>query len=205
MSKTPLEVLLVDDLSERAQALMSALTEQGYRVVCHLEHAGDLYQHVERLRPDIIIVDMDSPDRDTLASMAATSRDHPRPILFFAEADNDGATIQAAVRAGVSAYIADGLNIERLRPILDAAIAQFDSYHALRQQLEQTRTQLADRKLLDQAKALLMQHQECDEDAAYRTLRKLAMDRSQKINLVARDVIRVLQALPNQPATRGPR
>jgi len=205
MSNAPLEVLLVDDLSERAQALMDALAAQGYRVICHLQHAHDLYEHVERLRPDIIIVDMESPDRDTLASMAATSRDHPRPMLFFAEAESDSHTIQAAVRAGVSAYIADGLNRDRLRPILDAAIAQFDSFHALRRELDQTRSQLADRQLLDQAKALLMRHQECDEDTAYRTLRKLAMDRSQKITLVARDVIRVLEALPTAQPNRGNR
>ncbi len=196
-----LKVLLIDDLPERAELVIKMLREQGCPVLCHLENPQDLAGHVARLCPDIVIIDMESPDRDTLESMAAMNRSHPRPVVFFAENETDSRTIQAAIKAGVSAYIADGINPDRVRPVLDAAIAQFEAFHSLRLELEQTRTQLADRKLIDRAKGMLMKHQDCDEDQAYRTLRKLAMDRGQKLGDVARDVIHVLQQQPT--ATQG--
>lgn len=195
MTQPCLDILLIDDEPQRAEALIGTLRAQGYRVTEHLCSAAGLSGHVERIRPDIILIDMDNPDRDTLESMSAVHRDHPRPVVFFAEAESDSQTILAAVKAGVSAYIADGLKPDRIRPIIDAAIAQFETYHSLRRELEQTRTELAGRKQIDRAKALLMKHQGCDEDQAYRTLRKLAMDRNQKIGTVAADVIKVLEAL----------
>ena len=190
-----LDILLIDDEPQRAEALLQCLRGQPYRVLDHLTSTQNLSQHVERLRPDIVIIDMDNPDRDTLESMAALNREHPRPVVFFAEAESDSNTIQAAIQAGVSAYIADGLQPERVRPILDAAIAQFEQFQSLRNELQQTRTELADRKQIDQAKALLMKHQDCDEEQAYKTLRKLAMDRSQKLGEVARDVVGILKRL----------
>ena len=190
-----IEVLLIDDEPQRAEALIKRLNGQGYRVLGHLESSNQLSRHVERLRPDIVIIEMDHPDRDTLESMALMHRDHPRPVVFFAETDSDSSTIKAAINAGVSAYIADGLKPDRVRPIIDSAIAQFEQFQSLRQQLDQTRIKLADRSLIDKAKGLLMKHQNCDEDQAYSTLRKLAMDRSQRIAEVAADVIQILQRL----------
>lgn len=190
-----MEVLLIDNEPQRAKALIESLNGQGYRVLDHLENSDRLSHHVKRLRPDVVIIDMDHPDRDTLESMAVMHRDHPRPVVFFAEADSDSLTIKAAVSAGVSAYIADGLKPDRVRPIIDSAIAQFEQFQSLRQQLDQTRTKLADRSLVDKAKGLLMKHQSCDEEQAYSTLRKLSMDRSQRIAEVAIDVIHILQRL----------
>ncbi len=196
-----LNVLLIDDLPERADQVTEMLRAQGCTVLCHLQHPQGLADHVARLRPDIVIIDMESPDRDTLESMAAMNLSHPRPVVFFAENETDSDTIQAAVRAGVSAYIADGLTPDRVRPIIDVAIGQFNAFQSLRIELEQTRTQLSDRKQIDRAKGLLMKQQSCDEEQAYRTLRKLAMDRSQKLIDVARDVIQILeQRAANQGA-----
>lgn len=194
MSKTDqLKVLLIDDEPERVKALEEALHAIGHNVVCQLTNTTDLNDQVEENLPDIVIIDMDSPNRDTLESMATMSRNNPRPIVFFAEKQNDRKTMAAAINAGVSAYVADGLQPDRVRSIMDTAIAHFDAHSALREELEKTRNQLADRKVIEKAKGMLMKHQGCDEEMAYSTLRKLAMDRGQKLPEVARNVIEVLQ------------
>ncbi|MCP4596566.1 MAG: ANTAR domain-containing protein [Neptuniibacter sp.] len=188
-----LNVLLIDDEPDRVKALEEALHALGHHVVCHLPNTSDLNKHVEENHPDIVIIDMDSPNRDTLESMATMSQNNPRPIVFFAEQQNDRKTMADAINAGVSAYIADGLQPDRVKAIMDTAIAHFDAHSALREELEKTRTQLADRKTIEKAKGMLMKHQGCDEEQAYQTLRKLAMDRGQKMPDVARNVIEVLQ------------
>ncbi|MGB0468121.1 MAG: ANTAR domain-containing response regulator [Pontibacterium sp.] len=193
-----LDVLIIDDEPKRAEALFDALNALGHKVVCHLPNPGGLSDQVSDLSPDIVIIDMDSPDRDTLESMAAMSRSNPRPIVFFAEKENHSDSISAAINAGVSAYIADGLQIDRVKVIMETAIAQFDAFQTLRSELEQTRSQLNERKVIEKAKGMLMKHQGCDEEQAYKTLRKLAMDRSQKLIDVARNVIDVLAVAAQQ-------
>lgn len=188
-----LNVLLIDDEPIRVNALEKALNTLGHHVVCHLPNTTDLNKHVEENHPDIVIIDMDSPNRDTLESMATMSQNNPRPIVFFAEQQNDRRTMAEAINAGVSAYIADGLQPDRVKAIMDTAIAHFDAHSLLREELEKTRNQLAERKTIEKAKGMLMKHQGCDEEQAYQTLRKLAMDRGQKITDVARNVIEVLQ------------
>ena len=194
MSNTErLNVLLIDDEPERVKALEVALHTLGHHVVCQLPDTTDLNRHVEDNHPDIVIIDMDSPNRDTLESMATMSKQNPRPIVFFAEQQNDRQTMADAINAGVSAYIADGLQPDRVKAIMDTAIAHFDAHSSLRAELERTRSQLADRKVIEKAKGMLMKHQGCDEEQAFQTLRKLAMDRGQKLPDVARSVIDVLQ------------
>jgi len=188
-----LNVLLIDDEPIRVNALEKALNTLGHHVVCHLPNTTDLNKHVEENHPDIVIIDMDSPNRDTLESMATMSQNNPRPIVFFAEQQNDRRTMAEAINAGVSAYIADGLQPDRVKAIMDTAIAHFDAHSLLREELEKTRNQLAERKTIEKAKGMLMKHQGCDEEQAYQTLRKLAMDRGQTIPDVARNVIDVLQ------------
>lgn len=206
-NKHSLDVLLIDDEPERSTALMNALDRLGHRVVCHLPDATNLSREVSRTSPDIVIIDMDSPDRDMLESMASVSQKDPRPIVYFAETESDSNTISAAIHAGVSAYIvADRLQTQSVKPIIETAIAQFNAYQSLRTELEKTRTQLADRKVVEKAKGMLMNHQGCNEEQAYRTLRKLAMDRSQKIAEVAKDVIQILELTTPMTApdrTRG--
>ncbi len=192
-TETQLKVLLIDDEPDRVKALEDALNALGHNVVCHLTQPNELNRHVEQTEPDIVIIDMDSPNRDTLESMATMSRQNPRPIIFFAEQQNDRAAMAAAINAGVSAYVADGLQPDRVKTIMDTAIAQFDAYNSLRQELDKAKTQLADRKIIEKAKGMLMKHQGCDEEQAYSTLRKLAMDRGQKLIDVARNVIDVLE------------
>ncbi|MEN3158457.1 ANTAR domain-containing protein [Alkalimonas sp. NCh-2] len=195
MERAELSVMLVDDETERAQLLEQALQQHGYQVICRLTSTAALRHHVERLQPDMIIIDMDSPDRDTLEHMAVISQHNPKPIVFFAEQDQDPDNIRLAIQAGVSAYIVDGLTPKRVKPILDVAIARFHEFQQLRQQLASSQTALAEQQLLEKAKRLLIKHRGCTEAEAFQTLRKLAMDRQQKMTEVARDLISLMEVL----------
>ena len=185
-----LRVMLVDRDRGRSALLERALTDAGYQVVARLAAGDNLAQRVREVVPDVIIIDMDSPDRDTLEHMHSITREQPRPIVMFAEED-DAETIAKAVRAGVSASVVDGLSGPRVKPIVDVAIARFREFQALRRELDEVRSTLAERKLVDKAKGIIMKQRGCDEDQAYRALRKLAMDRNQRIADAARDVIGV--------------
>lgn len=119
---------------------------------------------------------------------------NPRPVIMFSDED-DTATIEKAMRAGVSAYVVDGLNPSRLKSIMDVAVARFREYQALRQELEKTRNQLADRKTIDEAKSLLIKHKQLSEEEAYHAIRKMAMDKGQRMVDVARNIISVMKLL----------
>ncbi|PMR72525.1 ANTAR domain-containing response regulator [Billgrantia endophytica] len=190
----PLNVLLVDDEVVRAAMVEEALVAEGHRVICRLTSPASLNEMVARHQPDVVIIDMESPDRDTLDSMALLNRENPRPVVFFAD-QHDPDTLQAALKAGVSAYVVDGLLPGRVKAIIEVAIARFDAFQSMRHELEKTRNQLTERKRIERAKGLLMKHQDCDEEQAYRMLRKLAMDRSQRIAEVADSVIDILERL----------
>lgn len=195
VDKKPLSVMLVDDETERALLVEQALAQHGYQVVCQLSSTASLRYHVERVQPDIIIIDMDSPDRDTLEHMTVISQHNPRPIVFFANHDDNPDSIKLAIQAGVSAYIVDGLTAKRVKPIIDVAVARFNEFQQLRHQLHNSQSQLAEQQLIDKAKRLLIKKQQMDEAKAFSTLRKLAMDRQQKMADVAKDVIAILEAL----------
>ncbi|VWX37374.1 ANTAR domain-containing protein [Limnobacter sp. 130] len=190
----PLKVLLVDEEPGRAAILERALLDAGYVLVSRLSSADRLAEHVAVSQPDIVIVDIDSPDRDCLENMAVLSRSNPKPVIMFSDEDNED-TIASAIKAGVSAYVADGMNPDRVRPIVQVAVARFREFQALRNELQKTRDQLADRKLIDKAKGLLMKHRKFNEDEAYHAMRKLAMERNQRLVDTARNVIEVFEML----------
>ena len=186
-----LRVLLVDANRGRSALLEQALSDAGYTVIAKINTGEDLAAQVHEHQPDVIIVDLESPDRDTLEHMHTISRDQPRPIVMFAE-DEDSNTIHKAIKAGVSAYIVDGLSSKRVKPVMEVAITRFREYQALRDELNRTRISLEERKLLDRAKAVLIKHQGMSEDEAYQAIRKLAMDRGLKLAEAARNVIAVM-------------
>ena len=190
----PLKVLLVDEEPGRAAILERALLDAGYVLVSRLSSADRLAEHVAVSQPDIVIVDIDSPDRDCLENMAVLSRSNPKPVIMFSDEDNED-TIAGAIKAGVSAYVADGMNPDRVRPIVQVAVARFREFQALKNELQKTRDQLADRKLIDKAKGLLMKHRNFNEDEAYHAMRKLAMERNQRLVDTARNVIEVFEML----------
>ena len=184
--------MIVDDEPGRAAILEQALTDAGHVVVKRLKTAQRLSAQVLQHQPDIVIIDIESPDRDTLENMSLVSRDNPKPIIMFAQEDDED-SIGKAIKAGVSAYISDGVNPSRVKPIVDVAVARFREFHALRTELEKTRSQLEDRKFIDRAKGLLIKHRDFSEEQAYHAIRKMAMDRNLRMVDAARNVIAVLE------------
>lgn len=193
-NREELSVLIVDEDPGRSAILEQALSDGGCRVIAKLSSGEQLAAQVHRYQPDVIIIDLDSPDRDTLEQMHTISRDQPRPIVMFAE-DDDSGTISQAIKAGVSAYIVDGLEGKRVKAVMEVAIARFREYQALREELATAKDSLQERKDLDRAKRLLMQRQGMDEHAAHQALRKLAMDQGKKLGEVARNVIAIMDIL----------
>lgn len=189
-----LRVMLVDADPGRMAILEQAMGDAGYRVVARLSAYQRLNEQVTAHQPDVIIIDMDSPGRDMLEHMRSISEERPKPIVMFAE-QGDAGTIEKAIKAGVSAYVVDGLTGARIKNIVDVAIARFREYQALRKELEDTRTRLSERKLIDRAKGILMQRRGMDEDDAYRALRKMAMDRNIRLAEAAQSVISVAELL----------
>lgn len=183
-----LRIVLVDEKPERAGDLRKALVQCGYDVVAQLTQCDDLRARLAGLDADVIIIDMQSPDRDVLEDMRRIHSDTPRPILMFVD-ESDSESIRAAVRAGVSAYVVGDLERRRVKPIVEVAIARFEQAQALRQELDATRERLEDRKTLDRAKGVLMSRRGVSEEEAYGMLRKMAMDRKAKIVEIARQVI----------------
>ena len=189
VTQTPrIKVLLVDDSPERTAILRAALEKARYRVAAVLESPLELLKAVEAHAPDIIIIDTDSPSRDVLEHVVMVSRDQPRPIVMFSS-DGDSATIRDAVKAGVSAYIVDGLEAGRVKGIIDVAVARFDEYQRLVTELAEANLKLSERKLVDRAKGILMKSRGFDEDEAYHALRKLAMTRKKRMGDAAKMVI----------------
>lgn len=185
-----LKVMIVDEVLERAEALQRALVQSGYEVIAYMPSAFDLHRQVSALQPDIVIIDTDSPDRDTLENLCVVSRDEPRPVVMFTH-DGDSEKIRAATQAGVSAYVVNGMAAERIGPIIDAAVARFEQFQALKRELDAIGGKLADRKVIERAKGILMQSRNLSEDEAYRALRKQAMENNARLAEVARQVIAV--------------
>lgn len=184
----PLRVLLIDDGAHRIGMIRDELTRQGHEVVAVIDSALVVHECVTRLAPDVVIIDSESPSRDTLEHVATLSVNNPRPVVVFAE-DDSQTPLRLAMQAGVSAYVVAGLQPHRLASVLRVAIARFEQDKALREQLAQAQSQLSSRPLVDRAKAILMRRGGLDEDAAHRQLRKLAMDRGEKLVQVAERII----------------
>ncbi len=189
-----LRVMLVDRDPERSELLEQALAEAGHRVIARIGDDADLSAEVAKRHPDVIIIDMEAPGRDTLEQMREINRDQPKPIILFSD-QRDPDYIRQAVRAGVSAYVVDGLSRDRVMPIVEVAVARFREFQALKQELEETKTRLADRKIIEKAKGLLMKKKNMGEEQAYQFLRKTAMSRNLQLIEVARVLISLEETL----------
>ncbi len=183
-----LKVMIVDADGERSRQLRGALTLAGYRVVAELREAIDLPDAVAGMKPHIVIVAADSPDRDTLEQISLTTKNAPRPVVMFTQ-DGASGTIKAAMEAGVSAYVVDGLSVDRLKPILDVACARFEAHQELSSKLADAERELAERKVVERAKGLLMERRGLSEDNAYTELRNLAMSTGKSLGEVAETLI----------------
>lgn len=181
-----MRVLVIDPDPARA-----ALVAKGLEGVQPLEvRRSATYDETEVLTfaPDVVVIAAESPDRDTLDSLREASHGLPRPVVMFVDRSEPGLAEQA-VRAGVAAYVVDGLAPGRVQPILDVAISRFALTQQLREDLAKAKADLEARKVVDRAKGLLMKERGLDEDGAYRLLRKLAMDRGKPIGTVAADLL----------------
>ena len=194
MPRDRLRIALVDDKPERSDDLERALVAEGYDVVARLTSGDDLRARVGALAPEVIIVDMQSPDRDVLEDMRRLQSEAPRPIVMFVD-ESDADSIRAAVSAGVSAYVVDGLRARSVRPIVEVAVARFEAFQALRGELDAARESLEERKQIERAKGILMQRRGVGEADAWKLLRRTAMDRQMKIAEVARQVIQMAELL----------
>lgn len=188
MNPASLNVLVIDENRIRASIIEEGLREGGYDQVTVIDNMHGLARRIAAINPDVIVIDLENPNRDMLESFFQISRAVQRPIAMFVD-KSDEASIEAAVDAGVSAYIVDGLKQERVRPILKMAISRFNAFSRLSRELEETRGELENRKIIDRAKGLLMRSRGLSEDAAYALLRKTAMNENRKIVEIARSLV----------------
>jgi response regulator NasT len=193
-----LRVLLIDDGAHRGALLREELARLGCEVLGVLESATLIHDCVLRLKPDVVIVDSESPTRDTLENLALLNSQMPRPVVVFSEDGGDD-PMRLALKAGVSAYVVAGLQPQRLAPVLQVAIARFEQDFALKTELNKAQAQLSARKRIERAKGILMKEQGLDEDAAYQRMRRLAMDRGVQLADVADRVIDAHDLLRRAP------
>ncbi len=196
---SPLIVLLVDSDPERARIVEEGLGGAAITKLASSD-SGNLLSSIEALQPDVIIVDCDSPDRDTIENLRLVAKQNPKPVVMFVE-DGDGSLAKEAVRAGVSAYIVDGLSAPRVKPVIEIAIERFAMVHQLRQDLDKSREDLENRKLLDRAKGFLIDQRGMSEGEAYKAIRDLAMAEAIPMRQVAKRIISVAALLtPKTPS-----
>ncbi|MCX7164848.1 MAG: ANTAR domain-containing protein [Rhodocyclales bacterium] len=189
-----LRILIIDESRVRAEELCGGLAMAGHQVAAVLPSALDLTAQIEAIEPDVILIETDSPSRDTLENLAVMNRDMPRPVIILTQ-DSDAEVMRAAFKAGVSAYVVDNLDLARLKPIVDVAIARFEEHQNLKQELATATKKLSERKLVEKAKGILMKTRGLDEDQAYAALRTLAMERAQPMGKVAGDLVAMAKLL----------
>jgi response regulator NasT len=183
-----LKIVIVDKNPIRAAILGDGLREAGHVQVVHIDETAHLLARVYALDPDVILIDLENPSRDVLEQMFQVSRAVKRPVAMFVD-QSDAASIEAAVDAGVSAYIVGGLRKDRVKNILDLCISRFNAFSRLQSELDRTRNALEERKVIDRAKGILMKVKNLSEESAYALLRKTAMNENKKIVEVAQSVI----------------
>lgn len=191
----PLSIVIVEADRDRALSIIDSLRDTGtsYDISVISEFTG-LSRQISAKNPDVVLVDVASPSRDMLEELALASGPLDRPVAMFVDR-SDLALTKAAIEAGVSAYVVDGLRPERIKPIMDAAIARFHMFQRMRTELEATKRALEERKIIDRAKGVLMKARGLDEEAAYALLRKTAMDQGRKVVEVAEALVTAAELL----------
>lgn len=187
-AQTPLKVMLLKDATHRLEWVTQSLRDADCEVVHFSGSLMEMEEAILREAPDVIMIDTESPSRDTLEHVCLYSQVCPRPVVMFTE-DKDTEKLRQAVRAGVAAYVVAGLSTERVRPILEAAIARHEMQNEMAQALSQTRTALKDKEFIDQAKRLLIKRGMSEEEA-YQHLRKQAMDSGISVADAARSLLK---------------
>jgi response regulator NasT len=188
------KIVIIDESPIRAAILEEGLREAGYTEVVQVNEMQSLLARIYALDPDIIVIDLENPSRDSLEQMFQVSRAVRRPIAMFVD-QSDSAMIQASVDAGVSAYIVDGLKKERIKPILDLCVSRFNAFAKLQDELDRTKTALEERKVIDRAKGILMKLKGLTEEEAYVLMRSTAMREKKKIGEIAQSILTASELL----------
>ena len=185
---TTLSILVIDENRLRASVIEAGLREAGHDNLTIIHDVTGIARRIAEVEPDVIIISLENPNRDMLENIFQLSRAVQRPIAMFVDR-SDQAEIEAAVEAGVSAYVVDGLKRERVKPILDMAISRFNAFSRMARELQDARSELENRKLIDRAKGILMATRGLSEADAYGLLRKTAMNQNRKISEIAESLI----------------
>ncbi|MCF2905350.1 ANTAR domain-containing protein [Octadecabacter sp. CECT 8868] len=192
--QTDLKILVVEDDPQKARDIIDALTDGGWKNLSVIGSAGALERTITTQDPDIILIDLANPDRDTLEHLGLVSNARNRPVAMFVDRTDDAMT-QAAISAGVSAYVVNGLMKDRIKPVLETAIARFGMFAKMQSELDAAKQALTDRKTIDRAKGLLIRARNISEDEAYNLLRKTAMDQGRKVIDVATALVTAAELL----------
>jgi two-component system, response regulator / RNA-binding antiterminator len=193
-AEAPLNILVIDENPIRRAILDAGLRDAGFSKITLLGDTNGLLERIYAVDPDVIIIDLQNPSRDVLEQMFQVSRIVRRPIAMFVD-HSDRATIEKAIDAGVSAYIVDGLKRERVRAILDMTISRFGAFERLRAELEETKSALKERKVIERAKGILMKSRGLDEEAAYTLLRRTAMRKGKRVGDIAESLVSAIDLL----------
>jgi Response regulator with putative antiterminator output domain len=193
-SSSVIKVAVIDDNQVRAAILEDGLRAAGIVEITVLSGMANLLKRLVAIDPDVVIIDLENPSRDVLEQMFQVSRVVSRPVAMFVD-QSDAATTEAAIEAGVSAYVVDGLKKERIRSILEMAVSRFNVFSRLQSELAEARSELAERKLIERAKGILMKHRGLSEDEAHAALRKTAMNENRRMHEIAQSVITAAQLL----------
>ena len=188
MPEQTLTIAVVDPSRARAAVVEEGLRAAGNVRVVHLAETADLHERLSALDPDVVVIDLENPSRDLLEQMIGVSRLVQRPVAMFVD-QSDASMMQAAVDAGISAYVVDGLRPERVRAVIDVAIMRFNAYARLQRELSEARSELADRKVIERAKGILMRAKGLTEDEAYRQMRRKAMNEKRKLADIAGSIV----------------
>jgi response regulator NasT len=181
-------ILIIDENHARAAIIQDGLREAGHANVRWLSDTGNLLKQIAEIDPDVIIIDLESPNRDVLEQMFQVSRLVKRPVAMFVD-QSDSASIREAMMAGVSAYVVDGLRKDRVKHILDMCVQRFDVFSRLTEELQEAKDALADRKVIERAKGILMAAKSLSEQEAYVLMRRTAMDQKRRLIEIARAIV----------------
>ncbi len=192
--EAPLKIAVVEENPIRAQILLEGLREAGHRNSVHIKHTKRLLQAIYDIDPDVVVISLENPSRDTLEQLFQMSRAVKRPVAMFVD-KSDRAAITAAIDAGVTAYVVGGLQKDRVQSILDVCISRFNAMSRMEEELERAKTALEERKVIDRAKGILMRAKGLSEEDAYSLLRTAAMNGKKKIAEIAQSVVTAAELL----------
>lgn len=188
MPDRPLKIVVIEESPVRAAILEDGLREAGHSLIMRISDHANLLERIYAIDPDVILIDLENPSRDVLEQMFQVSRAVKRPVGMFVD-QTDQSSIEAAIDAGVSAYVVDGLKKERVKPILDTMVSRHQAFAKLKAELDQAKSELEERKVVDRAKGILMRQKNIGEEQAYALLRTVAMNEKKKIADIAQSVV----------------